>query len=63
MPARGISVIGRNTQGVRLITLESKEEQVVAVARVAEASPDDAPEPEGGGEDAPDGGEAPEAQA
>ena len=29
MPAKGISVIGRNTQGVRLITLESKEEQVV----------------------------------
>src|SRR5512133_515643 len=27
MPAKGISVIGRNTQGVRLITLESKEEQ------------------------------------
>jgi DNA gyrase subunit A len=38
MPARGISVIGRNTQGVRLITLESKEEQVVAVARVAETT-------------------------
>ncbi len=38
MPAKGISVIGRNTQGVRLITLESKEEQVVAVARVAETT-------------------------
>jgi DNA gyrase subunit A len=38
MPARGISVIGRNTQGVRLISLESKEEQVVAVARVAETT-------------------------
>jgi DNA gyrase subunit A len=36
MPARGISVIGRNTQGVRLISLESKEEQVVGMARVAE---------------------------
>jgi DNA gyrase subunit A len=59
MPAKGISVIGRNTQGVRLITLESKDEQVVAVARVAEASPDDPPEP---GDDVPDGGEAPEAQ-
>ena len=63
MPARGISVIGRNTQGVRLITLESKEEQVVAATRVAEASPDDVPDPEAGGEDAPGGGEAPEAQA
>jgi DNA gyrase subunit A len=38
MPSKGISVIGRNTQGVRLITVESKEEQVVAVARVAETS-------------------------
>jgi DNA gyrase subunit A len=40
MAASGISVIGRNTQGVRLITLESKEEQVVGVARVAETSPE-----------------------
>jgi DNA gyrase subunit A len=40
MKASGISVIGRNTQGVRLITLESKEEQVVGVARVAETSPE-----------------------
>ncbi|MFO0582389.1 MAG: DNA gyrase subunit A [Anaeromyxobacter sp.] len=38
MAAKGISVIGRNTQGVRLIALESKEESVVAVARVAETS-------------------------
>jgi DNA gyrase subunit A len=38
MPARGISVIGRNTQGVRLITVESKDEQVVGVARVAETT-------------------------
>ena len=36
MAVKGISVIGRNTQGVRLITLESKEEKVVSVARVAE---------------------------
>ncbi len=40
MAAKGIGVIGRNTQGVRLITVESKEEQVVAVARVAETSPE-----------------------
>ena len=38
MPAKGISVIGRNTQGVRLIALESKEEQVVAAAKVAETT-------------------------
>jgi DNA gyrase subunit A len=38
MPAKGISVIGRNTQGVRLISLESKEEHVVAVAKVAETT-------------------------
>jgi len=36
MPAAQISVIGRNTQGVRLITVESREEQVAGVARVAE---------------------------
>jgi DNA gyrase subunit A len=40
MAASGISVIGRITQGVRLITLESKEEQVVGVAPVAETSPE-----------------------
>jgi DNA gyrase subunit A len=38
MPAKGISVIGRNTQGVRLITVESSDEQVVGVARVAETT-------------------------
>jgi DNA gyrase subunit A len=53
MPAKGISVIGRNTQGVRLITLESKEEQVVGVAPVAETTP----EAEAAGvHDAPEGG-------
>jgi DNA gyrase subunit A len=40
MPAKGISVIGRNTQGVRLITVESRDEQVVGVARVAETTPE-----------------------
>jgi DNA gyrase subunit A len=38
MPAKGISVIGRNTQGVRLITVESREEQVAGLARVAETT-------------------------
>ena len=40
MPSKGISVIGRNTQGVRLIALESKDEQVVGGARVAETTPE-----------------------
>jgi DNA gyrase subunit A len=38
MRARQISVIGRVTQGVRLIAIESRDEQVVAAARVAETS-------------------------
>jgi DNA gyrase subunit A len=54
MPARGISVIGRNTQGVRLITLESKEEQVVGFARVAETTPE---AEEAGVREAPEGAE------
>ncbi|ABS28671.1 DNA gyrase subunit A [Anaeromyxobacter sp. Fw109-5] len=67
MPAKGISVIGRNTQGVRLITLESKEEEVVGVARVAETTPEaEAAEAAAGVEPAegeePGGGE-PEAEA
>jgi len=52
MPAKGISVIGRNTQGVRLIALESKDEQVVAVARVAETT---AEAEEAGVREAPEG--------
>jgi DNA gyrase subunit A len=67
MPARGISVIGRNTQGVRLITLESKEEQVVGAARVAETTAEaeavgvrEAPEGVEPVEHAPEDGEAPE---
>ncbi len=64
MPAKGISVIGRNTQGVRLIALESKEEQVVAVARVAETTPEaeeagvrEAPEGQAPVESAPEDGD------
>ncbi len=38
MAANDISAMGRNTQGVRLITVESADEQVVSVARVAETS-------------------------
>jgi len=65
LPVAQISVIGRNTQGVRLITVESKEEQVVALARVAETGKeagdvgvaDPAEEAEGSGEEPPAGGE------
>ncbi len=76
MPAKGISVIGRNTQGVRLITLESADEQVVGAARVAETSPEAEEagvreEPEGvapvetapGDDDGGEGGGEPEDEA
>jgi DNA gyrase subunit A len=78
MPARGISVIGRNTQGVRLITVESKDEQVVGVAPVAEttagaesagvreapegAEPVESAPADAAGPDAPDDAEGPEEQ-
>jgi DNA gyrase subunit A len=59
LPCRQISVIGRNTQGVRLIAVESRDEQVMAVARVAETGREadaagvrDAPEAGGNGEGA-----------
>src|SRR5262249_95121 len=39
-PVRGISVIGRNTQGVRLIEL-TEGEKVVGVARLAEKEEED----------------------
>ncbi|HEX9080176.1 MAG TPA: DNA gyrase subunit A [Desulfuromonadaceae bacterium] len=40
VPVSGFSVIGRNTQGVKLITTEEKE-KVVAVARLAEKDEED----------------------
>jgi len=43
-PAKGISVISRNTQGVRLIDL-AEGEKVVGVARLAEKEEDDNGEP------------------
>ncbi|HET6921910.1 MAG TPA: DNA gyrase C-terminal beta-propeller domain-containing protein, partial [Anaeromyxobacteraceae bacterium] len=56
LPVKQISVIGRNTQGVRLIAVESKDELVAAVARVAETGREadaagvrDAPEAGGNG--------------
>ena len=36
MAVNEISIIGRNTQGVRLITVDSKQEKVVGVARLAD---------------------------
>ena len=50
MPVRGINLIGRNTQGVRLITVGSREEEVAGVARVAEATGEDT-----GGDEGPAG--------
>src|SRR5450756_817 len=46
-PVKGISVIGRNTQGVRLIDL-AEGEKVVAIARLAEKEEDDNKEGEEG---------------
>ena len=40
VPVSGFSVIGRNTQGVRLMITEEKE-KVVAVAKLAEKEEDE----------------------
>lgn len=53
-PVRGISVIGRNTQGVRLIDL-TEGEKVVGVARLAEKEEEE--EPGSPPPEAPEGGE------
>jgi len=45
VPVSGFSVIGRNTQGVKLITTEEKE-KVVAVAKLAEKEEDELDEEE-----------------
>ena len=51
LEAKGISVIGRNTAGVRLISLEGPDEKVVGVVRVApDVSGGEGPEGEGAGE-------------
>jgi DNA gyrase subunit A len=47
VPVSGFSVIGRNTQGVKLITTEEKE-KVVAVAKLAEKEEDELDEDEEG---------------
>jgi len=43
VPVSGFSVIGRNTQGVRLMVTE-EQEKIVAVARLAEKDEDDGAE-------------------
>ena len=43
MPVAGFSVIGRNTQGVRLMVTEENE-RIVAVARLAEKEEGDEPD-------------------
>jgi DNA gyrase subunit A len=46
VPVAGFSVIGRNTQGVRIMVTEEKE-KIVAVAKLAERDDDEADELEG----------------
>jgi DNA gyrase subunit A len=41
MKVKEISVIGRNTQGVRLITLESAGDKVTAISKLPESETDD----------------------
>jgi DNA gyrase subunit A len=51
MKAKEISVIGRNTQGVRLISLESEDEKVTGISKLPESSPETEGELEGSGEE------------
>ncbi len=57
MRASDISVIGRNTQGVRLIALESREEKVTGLAKIVETDEegDDGADGEGADGDPADG--------
>ncbi|MBL8956469.1 MAG: DNA gyrase subunit A [Myxococcaceae bacterium] len=61
MKVKEISVIGRNTQGVRLISLEAADEKVVGISRLPEAAGADEETPEGGAAPPADGGAAPPA--
>jgi DNA gyrase subunit A len=54
MPVAGISVIGRNTQGVRLVRLEENE-KIAAVERLAEVEPESEGEPGASGDGSPNG--------
>ncbi len=55
-----VSVIGRNTQGVRMITLESADEKVCGIARLAEA--DEVVGEGGEGAEGAEGSETPAAE-
>jgi DNA gyrase subunit A len=57
VPVKGISVIGRNTQGVRIIDLE-KDEKAVAVTRVEENKEDEAAGEAGESENGEEAGNA-----
>jgi DNA gyrase subunit A len=59
MPVKGIRVAGRNTQGVRLVHLESQD-LVMDVARVVPEDDSEGGEEPGAGE--PTGGDAPESE-
>ncbi len=59
MKVKEISVIGRNTQGVRLISLEAANEKVVGISRLPEAAGADEETPEGGAAPPAEGGAPP----
>lgn len=63
MRVKEVSVIGRNTQGVRLITLENAQEKVVGVSRLPEVAGavdgEEGGEGEGGEGEGTEGGEPP----
>ncbi|HZN93319.1 MAG TPA: DNA gyrase C-terminal beta-propeller domain-containing protein, partial [Myxococcales bacterium] len=61
MKVREISVIGRNTQGVRLISLESADEKVAGISRLPESEGEEVTDPSAPGAQggAPQGGAPP----
>jgi DNA gyrase subunit A len=61
-PVSGVSELGRNTQGVRIIRTDD-EEKVVAIARIVDPDDDDAGEAAEAVETAPEGAAPPEAEA
>jgi DNA gyrase subunit A len=62
MKVKEISVIGRNTQGVRLISLEAENEKVVGISRLPEVAGGDEETPEGGTTPPAEGGTVPPAE-
>ncbi len=59
MKVKDISVIGRNTQGVRLITLDGADEKVAGISHVPEVKDEEGTEGEGGEGGEGEGGEPP----